>query len=98
MGRGFSLALLVLLVVLPASGHAGSTRPAGTTCQAGDTLVTIANFSFTPSELTINQGDTVCWTNMVATQHTATSDPGDPASFGPARTERELPLHVHYRG
>src|ERR1051325_9676014 len=80
MGRGFSLALLALLVVLPASGHASSTRPAGG-CQAGDTIIGMSNFVFTPDDVTIDQGGTVCWTNNAGITHTATSDVGDPESF-----------------
>src|SRR3954452_2387907 len=78
MGRVLSLALLAVLVVLPASSHA-STRPAGG-CGANDIHVTIADFSFTPSEVTINPGDTVCWTNTGVT-HTVTSDVGSGESF-----------------
>src|SRR4029079_16668039 len=76
MGRGtwVALTLLAVLVFVPAAGHA-SAAPSGPTCQAGDTTVTIANFSFTPSDVTIPSGGTVCWTNSAGSfNHTATSD------------------------
>jgi LPXTG-motif cell wall-anchored protein len=38
--------------------------------------VTIADFSFTPGSLTINQGDTVTWVNNGPTSHSATADNG----------------------
>lgn len=38
--------------------------------------VTIVDFSFMPSSLTISAGDTVRWTNQDAAPHTATSDNG----------------------
>ena len=41
--------------------------------------MTIQNFSFQPSSLTIKAGDTVVWTNQDPTDHTVTADDG---SFG----------------
>ena len=38
--------------------------------------VDIQNFSFSPSTLTINVGDTVIWTNQDSISHTITSDSG----------------------
>lgn len=38
--------------------------------------VTIVDFSFMPSSMTITAGDTVRWTNQDAAPHTATSDNG----------------------
>ena len=38
--------------------------------------VTIADFSFTPATLTINQGDTVTWVNNGPTPHSATANNG----------------------
>ena len=38
--------------------------------------VTIVDFSFSPSSLTISAGDTVRWTNEDIAPHTATSDEG----------------------
>jgi LPXTG-motif cell wall-anchored protein len=39
--------------------------------------VTIADFSFSPASLTINQGDTVTWTNNGPTPHSATANGGE---------------------
>ena len=36
--------------------------------------VNIQNFAFYPSEITINVGDTVTWTNLDDMQHTVTGD------------------------
>lgn len=43
---------------------------------AASDSVTIADFSFTPATITINQGDTVTWTNNGPTSHSATSTNG----------------------
>ncbi|MBI5421726.1 cupredoxin domain-containing protein [Candidatus Peregrinibacteria bacterium] len=37
-------------------------------------LVTISNFEFSPSQLTINKGETVKWVNKDSAPHTVTSD------------------------
>src|SRR5215831_7901145 len=36
--------------------------------------VTIANFAFAPASVTVNQGDSVVWTQKDAIPHTSTSD------------------------
>ena len=36
--------------------------------------VTIANMAFSPSQITVNKGDTVTWTNNDSTTHTVTDD------------------------
>ena len=38
--------------------------------------MTIADFQFTPAQITINQGDTVTWTNNGPTPHSATAPDG----------------------
>ena len=43
---------------------------------AGSGSVTIADFAFTPAQITINQGDTVTWTNNGPTAHSATAPNG----------------------
>jgi plastocyanin len=43
--------------------------------------VEIRGFAFLPATLTIQAGDTVTWTNLDDTEHTATSDAGSPAAF-----------------
>jgi len=42
----------------------------------GTTSVTIENFAFSPSTITVSVGDIVTWTNMDATPHTVTADGG----------------------
>jgi LPXTG-motif cell wall-anchored protein len=43
---------------------------------AANGAVTIADFNFAPATITINQGDTVTWTNNGPTPHSATSPDG----------------------
>ena len=43
---------------------------------AGSGSVTIADFQFTPAQITINQGDTVTWTNNGPAAHSATAPDG----------------------
>ncbi|MBV9735081.1 MAG: cupredoxin family copper-binding protein [Acidisphaera sp.] len=42
--------------------------------QAGDTAITIDNFSFTPARVTVPAGTHVVWTNRDDIPHTVTSD------------------------
>jgi len=42
--------------------------------------VTIQNFSFNPSSITIKKGDTIVWTNKDSMAHTITGNNGGPAS------------------
>ena len=43
---------------------------------AADAAVTISDFKFTPATVTVNEGDTVTWTNDGPTVHTATAEDG----------------------
>ena len=109
MAKGFSLALLATLAILPALGHA-STRPGGgTSCPATDIVVTITDFSFTPSVINIGAGTTVCWTYPTGISvHTATSDDGTSFASGalsPGQiyehtftTDGTFPYHCIYHG
>jgi plastocyanin len=49
-------------------------KPKAVAAQGGG--VTIADFSFSPATITIDQGDTVTWTNNGPTPHSATSPDG----------------------
>ena len=71
---------------------------------AGSGSVTIADFQFTPAQITINQGDTVTWTNNGPTAHSATAPDGSfDTGHLPRRAEplahlqrrRDLLLHLH---
>jgi plastocyanin len=53
-----------------------TTGGATTTAGAGQFQVAIANFAFSPAELTVPVGSKVTWTNNQATNHTVTSDTG----------------------
>ncbi len=55
----------------PASG---GTFPEGTSGQTHN--IEISGFAFSPSDLTIQVGDTVIWTNKDSVSHTITSDGG----------------------
>jgi plastocyanin len=66
-----STAILSALLV---SCGGGSTGPSGGGGPAAD--VTIRDFTFTPSAVTIKAGETVRWTNNGPSAHTTTSDGG----------------------
>ena len=51
-------------------------EPAVKAIAAASGSVTIADFSFSPASLTINQGDTVTWVNNGPTPHSATANNG----------------------
>jgi LPXTG-motif cell wall-anchored protein len=66
----------------PAAAPAPAEQPARERKQkasaraAASGSVTIADFQFTPAQITINQGDTVTWTNNGPTSHSATAPDG----------------------
>ena len=73
------VAVLGLAVALVAAGcGSGGTPvpPAGSSGPAAGTSVSIVNFAFNPSSLTVKVGDTVSWTNSSGTGHTVTADDG----------------------
>jgi plastocyanin len=53
------------------SGQSGTQS--GSQAQTGQENVVIENFAFTPSEITIEVGETIVWTNSDSTDHTVTS-------------------------
>jgi len=55
---------------------------------AATSAVTIADFSFSPSQVTVNAGDTVRWTNNGPSPHTTTSTSGvwDSGTLAPGQT------------
>jgi plastocyanin len=60
------------------AGHDDANQAAATPDDAGAATglsVTIKNFAFDPTELNINMGDTVTWTNDDSVPHTATQKP-----------------------
>lgn len=59
----------------PAGG--GTTGPVTTAGGAGaGNAVTISNFAFSPTSITVKVGDSVTWTNNDSTTHTVTADDG----------------------
>jgi plastocyanin len=69
------------VMAAPAGGGAGSAtvEPAS---------VTVANFSFSPRDVTINQGETVTWTNMQGTHNVVFE--GSPAPFPAAPPDDDV--------
>ena len=64
---------------------ATTATPAATpTSTSGVNSITIKNFAFDPSTLTVKTGTVVTWINQDATQHTIVSDTGSPAAFSSA--------------
>ena len=53
---------------------------------AADETVTIAGFAFSPGTVTIQEGDSVTWTNADSTAHTATGDGFDTESLDPGQS------------
>jgi plastocyanin len=52
------------------------SAPRGVARKASSTSVTVQDFSFTPSSVTINVGDTVTWHNSGQAPHNASADDG----------------------
>lgn len=73
------VAVLGLAVALVAAGCGSGSSvapPAGSSAPAAGNAVSIVNFAFNPSTLTVKVGDTVSWTNTSGTGHTVTADDG----------------------
>jgi LPXTG-motif cell wall-anchored protein len=60
----------------PAEEPARKRRKRTSATAAASGAVTIADFQFTPAQITINQGDTVTWTNNGPSAHSATAPDG----------------------
>jgi len=56
------------------AGKASASEPKALAAASGS--VTIADFTFTPATITVNQGDTVTWNNNGPTPHSATANDG----------------------
>jgi amicyanin len=62
----------------PASSQGTATPPpSNSSSPNASNKVTITNFSFSPTDITIKKGTTVTWTNNDSVQHTVTADSGD---------------------
>ena len=53
---------------------------------AADGSVSIANFAFSPGTVTIQEGDSVTWTNNDSTPHTATGNGFDTEAISPGQS------------
>ena len=73
MRRPLALALLGLIVLVPAAARAPVGHAAGS-CQAGDTMISIVEYAFQGGTITIPAGTTVCWTNKGTVDHSASSN------------------------
>ena len=60
----------------PAKPAAAPAEPRPKALAAASGSVTIADFSFTPGTITVDQGDTVTWANSGPSRHSATSTSG----------------------
>jgi len=91
MTTSFQIVLLSLILI-PLAVIAGCSSPQATSsAQATVTpglpspvsnTVTIKDFDFNPSSLTVASGTTVTWVNQGSAPHTVTSDQSSPIQFG----------------
>jgi len=82
----FYLACICLLIIscLSAGCYSSTAPSATTTTQApsgGGNTISIKNFAFDPSTLTVKTGTKVAWTNNDGAPHALASDAGSPAAF-----------------
>ena len=61
----------------PPASQNTATPPANNSTSSASNKVTITNFSFSPTDVTVKKGTTVTWTNNDSVQHTVTVDSGD---------------------
>ena len=71
----FTWIIAVIITSLLLIGATGCYSSAPATNGTGN-AVTIQNFAFNPSELTVSAGTTVTWTNNQGVTHTVTFDDG----------------------
>ena len=75
----------LLIISCLSAGCNSSTAPSATTASpatgGGGNSVTIKNFAFDPSTLTVKTGTTVTWVNNDGAPHALASDAGSPEAF-----------------
>ena len=85
------VALVVLVVALAlAGGTGGSPAARRTATVSGRTAaLTIQNYAFMPTSLTVRTGARLTWTNHDGTAHTATADGGsfDTGTLNPGQSK-----------
>ena len=83
--RELCTACIVLVILACTAAGCSSSQapaaPAGTPATPGENTISIKNFAFEPSALTVKTGTTVTWVNNDGASHTIVSDTGSPASF-----------------
>jgi plastocyanin len=73
--RAFTWGLLAVAALAACSSY--STSPSSSTpTGGGGTTVSIRDFAFSPSTISVKVGTTVTWTNNGPSSHTTTSDGG----------------------
>jgi plastocyanin len=76
---------VMVIVACMAAGCSYSPTPATpatpTASSGGGNTITIKNFAFGPSTLTVKTGTVVTWVNNDGATHTIASDAGSPAAF-----------------
>ena len=82
----FILACIVLVIVACmtagcSTSPAPATPPVTPASSGSGNVITISNFAFNPSVLTVKTGTAVTWMNNDGALHTITSDAAAPAAF-----------------
>jgi len=81
----FSIICTVMIILAcTVAGCSSTPAPSSAPVQSaspGGNTITIKNFAFDPSVLTVKAGTTVTWVNNDGAAHTIVSDTGTPASF-----------------
>ena len=88
------LAVVALVALVGCGGSAASppatggstSAPAGSGSAAAGTAVTIANFAFSPADVTVKVGDSVTWTNNDSAAHTVAFAAFDSGQIAPGAT------------
>lgn len=76
-------ALAGVLLTASVVGWLGARGDRGETARpSGGTAVTVVDFAYQPTPLTVTAGDTVTWTNEDDAAHTVTSDGDGPLTSG----------------
>ncbi|MCX6684327.1 MAG: cupredoxin family copper-binding protein [Methanoregula sp.] len=73
--------ILSCIVAGCSSSQTPSTTATPTASTVGGNTITIKNFAFDPSSLTVKTGTVVTWVNQDGVSHTITSDTGSPVAF-----------------
>jgi plastocyanin len=74
--------LIIACMAAGCSSSPGPATPATTPASSGGgNTITIKNFAFNPSSLTVKTGTVVTWVNNDGVTHTIVSDTGSPAPF-----------------